>query len=203
MQELELPFGGLAAVDSRKFVSRDFGEVALKGGTLEFHPHALIASFGLGAPVLEGTPLRWSVGLGYRLSLGTWWGSATLGWGTSRSAAQLISITDHRGALELAGGPRLWLGPAIVMLGGATEISLLRQQVVREREAEILKSYPALPPRLTLGVSVGPVARLELPLVGPLFMTAAVGVQLRALPSTDAPLWTFGANGALGVGLRL
>lgn len=203
MQEVELPFGGVANVDARRFVTRDFGEVALKGGELEFHPHALrLTGLLLSSPVVE-TPARWSVGLSYRLSLGGWWALVAAGWGTTSYRGAALGITDHRITTRVSGGARFWLGPVIVMAGIVGELSLLRQSFTREREDEIRKSYPALPVRVTPGGAVGPQVLVEVPLVGPLFGTAGVSGLVRALPVEGAPLWSLGGDVELGLGVRL
>ncbi len=203
LQEVELPFGGAVAVEAKRFVTRDFGEVALKGGELEFHPHAVMATFALASPPIAGTPARWSVGLSYRLALGAWWGLASVTWGTARYAGQQLSITEHRVPVRLAGGTRFWLGPVVLMVGCLSEVSVLRQSFVRDREAEIAKSYPPLSPRLTVGLAFGPLVRLEVPLVGPLFVSVGVEAQVRHLQSEGGVPWSVGGGGDVGVGVRL
>lgn len=203
LQEVELPFGGAANIEARRFVTRDFGEVALKGGVVEFHPHALKLTGGvLSAPIAE-TPLRWTVGLSYRLALGGFWLGAAVGWGTTPFNADGLVVTDHRFTGRLSGGARLWLGPVVVMLGGVLEGSVLRQSFVRVREAEIRASYPALPIRVTGGFAVGPHASVEVPIVGPLFFTAALTGVVRTLPVEGAPLWSVGGDVEAGLGVRL
>jgi hypothetical protein len=203
MQEVELPYGGSVSVDSRRFVTRDFGEVALKGGELEFRPHALrLTGMLLSAPVLE-TPARWSVGLSYRLSFGSGWVLAALGWSTTRYRGDALGITDHRVTARVSGGARFWFGPVIVMAGLIGELALLRQSFTREREDEIRKSYAALPTRLTPGMALGPQLLFEVPLVGPLFGTAGFCGLVRALPTDGAALWSLGGDIELGFGVRL
>jgi hypothetical protein len=203
VQEVELPFGGVATVDARRFVTRDFGEVALKGGVLEFHPHALRFTGQALTAVVPEAAVRWSVGAGYRLALGAWWGLLSFGWGTASLRGDGLFIVDHRVTSRLSAGPRFWLGPVIVMAGVVAELSVLQQHVTRDREAEIRKSYPGLPARVTAGGAVGPQVLLEVPLVGPLFGTAGVTGLLRALPAEGAPLWSVGGDVEVGVGVRL
>lgn len=203
LQEVELPFGGAAVVDGRRFVTRDFGEVAQKGGELEFHPHALRASGVVASAPIAETPARWGVAAGYRLALGSFFGLATLGWGVARYQGEALGFTDHRFLARLSGGPRFWVGPVIVMAGLVTELSVLTQQLAREREAEIRRSYPALAPRTTLGFAVGPQVVVEVPLWGPLFSTASGSAVVRALPVEGLPLWQLGGEVELGLGVRL
>lgn len=202
-QEVDLPFGGAAKVEARRFVTRDFGEVALKGGVVEFHPHALRATGAMVSPVIVGAPLRWSVALSYRLALGAWWGLASVGWGTSRMPGDGLLVTDHRVTGRLSGGTRFWLGPVVVMLGALAEVSWLRQAFTRDREAEILRSYPPLPARVTTGAAFGPQALVEVPLLGPVFFTGGVSGVVRALAVEGAPLWSVGGDVEAGVGVRL
>ncbi|MCA2981395.1 MAG: hypothetical protein INH37_24240 [Myxococcaceae bacterium] len=203
LQEVELPFGGVARVDGRAFVTRDFGEVALKGGALEVHPHALRLS-GVGAtPVVAGGPLRAGVGVAWRLALGGAWAALGAAWSPAQLAADGLRVFEQRLAWRASGGGRVWLGPAVLMLGGVVELSWLHQAFVRDREDELRRTYPALSPRQTLGVALGPQLQVELPLVGPLFAVAAVAGVLRALPVVDGPLWTPGIDGELGLGVRL
>jgi hypothetical protein len=203
MQEVELPFGGLARVDGRGLVTRDFGEVALKGGVVEFHPHALRLSGGTSSPVLAGAPWRWSLGLGYRLAIGSVFGLVSLTWGASQVRGDSLRIFDHRVAARLTVGPRFWLGPVVVMVGGVLEGAWLAQAFERDREDEIRRSYPALPSRQTVGLALGPHVLLELPLVGPLFATLGVSGVLRALPVATGWSWTPGVDGDVGLGVRL
>jgi hypothetical protein len=203
MQDVELPFGGVATVDGRRFVLRDFGEVALKGGELEFHPNTVrVTGQLLSAPIPE-MPVRWSVALGYRLSLGAWWLLASAGWGTSTLRGDGLDLIDHRVTGRLSGGARLWLGPVIVMAGLAVEASVLHQRFLRDQEDAIRKSYPALPARVTAGGAVGPHVLVEVPLVGPLFATGGVTGLVRALPVEGQSLWSVGADVELGLGVRL
>ncbi|MBL8918935.1 MAG: hypothetical protein JNJ54_08770 [Myxococcaceae bacterium] len=203
LQEVELPFGGVARVDGRGFVTRDFGEVALKGGVIEFHPHALRVTGGGTSPLMADGPLRWSLGLSYRVAIGTLWGLIGVAWGASRFGGDGLTVFDHRVAARLSAGPRFWLGPVVLMVGGLVEVSWLRQAFVRDREAEIQRSYPALPPRMTVGAALGPQVLAELPLVGPLFVTAGAAGVLRVLPVQGAPLWSPGLDVELGLGARL
>lgn len=96
LQDVELPWGGVSKVDPRRFVTRDFTEVALKGGDVGFHPHAIQLMGGIAAPPIEGTPLRWSVGLGYRLTIGQFWASLSAGWGSARFRGVELWTRDNR-----------------------------------------------------------------------------------------------------------
>jgi hypothetical protein len=203
LQEIELPWGGLARVDTRKFVTRDFSEVALKGGDVGFHPHALLAVGALASPPIDATPARWSVGVGYRLAVGQAWGQLSLGWGAARFRGVDLVTRDNRFTARLAGGPRFWVGPLSLMPALAAELVLLRQDSRRDREEEIQRSYPPLPVRVTLGFSVGPQLRAELPLAGPLFAALNLTAWLRHMPvAGDLAAWTVGGDGEFALGVR-
>lgn len=204
LEEVELPFGGSALVDGSRFVTRDFKEVALKGGHVEFHPHALrFVGALISAPVLE-TPVRWALSASYRLALGLLWVMGDVAWGSSPfRASDGLVVTDHRVTGRLSSGARVWLGPVVVWLGGVVEGSLLHQSFVRPREDEIRRNYPALAPRLTGGFGIGPRALIDVPVVGPLFVTGGASALLRALPVEGAAPLSFGADLELGVGVRL
>jgi hypothetical protein len=202
LQDVELPWGGVSRVDPRRFVTRDFAEVSLKGGDVGFHPHALQVLGGIAAPPLEGTPVRWSVGLGYRLTVGQFWAAVTAGWGSALFRGVDLTTRDHRFTARLIAGPRFWLGPVTLMPGVAVEGSVLRQESIRDREAEIRRSYPALPVRVTPGFAVGPHVRVEVPVLGPLFAAVGVTGWAKVLPVVDGPLWTVGADADLSLGVR-
>lgn len=202
LQELELTWGGVARVDVSRFVTRDFSEVALKGSDVSFHPHAVAALGSFASAPIDGTPGRWGVGLGYRLALGRGWGALGAQWGTSRFRGVALTTTDQRFTARLMGGGRFWLGPVTVMPGLAVELTVLSQRSVRDQEQEILRSYPPLPVRTSAGVSFGPQLRVELPLVGPLFVSATVTGLARALEVQGLPTWSAGVDGELGVGAR-
>ncbi|MFT3713326.1 MAG: caspase family protein [Archangium sp.] len=202
LQDVELPWGGNSKVDPRRFVTRDFAEVALKGGDVGFHPHALQLIAGIGAPPIEGTPIRWSIGLGYRLTVGQFWASLSAGWGSARFRGVELWTRDNRFAARLIAGMRFWLGPVTLMPGVAVEGSALRQDSVRDDEVEIRRSYPALPIRVTPGFAAGPHLRAEVPMFGPLFAAFSVTAAVKALPLAEGPTWTVGADGDFSLGVR-
>ena len=202
LQELELPYGGTTRVDPRRFVTRDYSEVALKGGEVGIHPHALHLAGAVLSPPLEGTPARWSVGLGYRFTVGRFWASLDGGWGQARYRGVDLTTREHRFTARLSSGARFWLGPVTLMPGLAVETSWLRQDSVRDDEARIAHSYPPLPVRVTTGVAVGPQLRAELPLAGPCFVALAVTGWLRFLPVASGSSFSPGVDGTGFVGVR-
>ncbi|MFO0595067.1 MAG: hypothetical protein U0228_07180 [Myxococcaceae bacterium] len=202
MQDVELPYGGTSRVDGKRFVTRDYAEVALKGGALEFHPQAIQLGAALSLPPEDGTPARWEMQGAWRYTAGRAWLLVGGGWGTARFRGVGLTTRDNRFAVRVQGGGRFWLGPLSLMPGLELEGSVLRQDSERDQEAEILRSYPPLPIRVTAGLGVGPVVRGELPLPGPLFATLSAGASLRWLPLVDAPAFSFGAHADVGLGVR-
>ena len=202
LQDVELPYGGVARIDPRRFVLRDFSEVALKGGEVGFRPHALQADVALATPPIDQTPARWRVGLGYRFTLGSCWALLSAGWGQASFRGVDLTTRDDRFVARLSAGPRFWWGPVTIMVGGAVEVSALRQESTRDAEAQIQRSYPALPIRVTPGIGLGTQVRVEAPLVGPLFAALSGTGWVRYLVVVDLPSWNVGLDGDFALGLR-
>ncbi|MFL5321305.1 MAG: hypothetical protein ACJ790_16720 [Myxococcaceae bacterium] len=209
LQELELPYGGSAAVDAKNFVVRDFSEVAMKGGEAEFHPHAVRVSASALSTPLEGTPTRLDLGLAYREAMGAYWGSLAALGGKAQYRGVNLNTNEWRFAGRASAGFRFWLGPIIVMPGLGIEASLLRQSYVRDDEAAIRRSYGPLPQRNVWGYAAGPQLFVEAPIVGPLFLSGGVSGWVRNLPvspatlaQNDAPEWTLGGDAEIALGVR-
>jgi hypothetical protein len=151
---------------------------------------------------IDGTPARWSVGLEYRLALGGWWGALSASWNTTVFRGVQLTTRDQRVTPRLSLGARFWLGPVAVMPALAFELTVLSQESIRDDEAAIRRSYPALPVRNNVGGAVGPGLRLEIPVVGPLFASLTGAIWARALPVENQTLITFGADSALGLGTK-
>jgi hypothetical protein len=202
LQELELPYGGVAVVDGRAFVVRDFSEVAMKGGHAEFHPNAIALSMGVVTTPIGGTPARWYAGLQYRFAVGVFWLSAEGLFGQTSYRGVALTTAEQRYAGRLSSGGRFWWGPVILMPGLAAELSRTRQSYVRDDEDAIRRAYYALPDSHAWGFAMGPRLRMEAPIVGPLFASAVGSGWVRALPSQSAATWTVGADLELSVGAR-
>lgn len=202
LQEVELPWGGVTRVDAKRFVVRDFSEVALKGGDVEFHPHSLELMGGVTSPTIANTPVRPLAGLGYRFTAGNWWLGVAVAWSTASFRGYELSTRDDRFALRTATGFRWWLGSLLVMPGLAVETGLVRQQSRRDNEAEITRVYPALPVRLTPAISVGPQLRVEIPIEAAFYVRVATTGWVRWLEQVEGPAWTLGVDGEVAVGLR-
>ena len=74
-------------------------------------------------------------------------------------------------------------------VGLGVELTGLEQQLRREREEEIEDTFdvPPLPPHRTLGVGLGPIAGVEVPLPGQAFALLQGQLLLRYLPSKEQP----------------
>ena len=102
------------------------------------------------------------------------------------------------------GGYR-WLEWALVPhVGLGVELTALEQRLRRDREEEIQDTFgvPPLPPHRTLGVAVGPVAGVEVPLPGQAFALLHAQVLVRYLPSKDQPSLRPAALVSMGAGWR-
>ncbi len=185
--EVELPFGGERPVREEDLVWRRFTEVALKGGYLELRNSALLALARLETTPVPGSGARFSAGLGYRHTWGAWWALGTLtGTGASYRGVAL-DISESALGVGASGGYR-WLQWALVPhVGLSVELTGLRQTLRRDREEEIQETFgvPPLPPRHSLGVAVGPVAGVEVPLPAQAFALVQGQVLLRYLPSAN------------------
>ncbi len=202
LQEIELPYGGSAVVEARAFVVRDFSEVAMKGGHLEFRPHAVGLSAGVMSAPIEGTPARAFGGLHYRFAQGSYWLSAEALFSPTAYRGLTLRTSEQRFALRLASGARFWWGPVVVMPGVAFEISHTRQSYVRDDEAAIQRVYGALPSRQAWGAAVGGQLRVEAPIKGPFFIAASISGWARAMPQERAATWLFGADATLSLAAR-
>lgn len=204
LQSVELPFGGEAQIDEAGFELRGFGEVAMKGDDLEVRPWAAFVVGALQNQQLDGTGLEWRAGLGVRRGLSAFFvGASLVGAGRSFRGRQL-AVSELSGALRLEGGYRFLELPVVPLLGVLGEARLVRQATTRDAEAIIEEVYRTgpLPARVTLGLSVGPLVGLEVPLGARLFaQVRAVGL-IRFLPSDLQPAITWGLEGALLVGGR-
>ena len=202
LQEIELPYGGTAKIDPARFVTRDFSEVALKGGEPVFHPHGVRLWASLESPPIADTPVRFAVRADYRLTLGNVWFAAGLGYGHRSFRADGVSVFDRRFSTRVAAGLRWWLGPVSLMPGLALQGQWVRQSYTRDDETVIRRSYPGLAVAQVPGASAGALVALEVPLVGPLFAAAELDVWARMLPVEGQPAITPGVDAAFGLGAR-
>ena len=185
--ELELPYGGERRVREEELVWRRYTEVAFKGGFVELRSSALLALARLESAPVAGTGTRLSVGLGYRRSWGTWWALGTAGFSRAGYPGVGLEVRERILGAGVAAGYR-WLNWALVPhVGLGLELTGLEQRLRREREEELQDTFgvPPLPPRRALGVALGPVAGLEVPLPGHAFALLYAQVLLRHLPSEE------------------
>ncbi|MFP2909225.1 hypothetical protein ACLESD_30130, partial [Pyxidicoccus sp. 3LFB2] len=113
---------------------------------------------------------------------------------------------ERRLGLGASAGYR-WLEWALVPhVGLSVELTGLRQSFLRDREEDIQDTMDAraLAPRSALGVAVGPVVGLEVPLPGPTFALIQGQLLVRYLPPSSegvAPL-RLAPLASAGVGFR-
>lgn len=201
---VELPYGGRAAVDDKELQWKNFAEVALKGGYVELTPGAVMVSGAVVTQPIENSGPRWRLGLGYRHTFGEWW----LGAGVTGSRAvfrgQGLTTTELGGAVQVSGGYRFVALRFVPYVGLGAEVLGLSQSFVRDDEAAIVAALgTSVPPRSTVGFGVGPVLAIELPIVSRLFAQLQVQGLIRYLPAEQQPLWSFGLNAGLALGVRL
>jgi hypothetical protein len=204
LMEVELPFGGERPVREEDLVWRRFTEVALKGGYLELRNSAVLALARLETTPVPGSGARLSAGLGYRHTWGAWWALGTLTGSGASYRGVALDITERSLGVGASGGYR-WLQWALVPhVGVSVEVSGLRQGFRRDREDEIQDTFdvPPLAPRSVLGVAVGPVAGVEVPLPGQAFALVQGQVLLRYLPSASQSSLRPGAFVSAGAGWR-
>ncbi len=202
--EVELPFGGEREVREEKLAWRRFTEVAMKGGYVELRSSALLALGRLETEPVHGSGRRLSGGLGYRHTWGSWW---TLGTVTATRAAYRgvgLDISERSFGVGVSGGYR-WMQWALVPhLGLSVELTGLEQTFRRDNEDLIQDVFgvSALAPRRALGVAVGPVAGVEIPLVSQAFVLVQGQLLLRYLPSEQRSPMGMGAFVSAGAGWR-
>jgi hypothetical protein len=203
--ELELPYGGERQVREEELTWRRYTEVALKGGHVELRGSALLGLVRMESAAVLGTGTRLSGGLGYRHSWGSWWAMGTLGFfSQARYSGLEIEVRERALGAGVAAGYR-WLDWALVpYVGLGVELTGLEQRLRREREEEIGDTFDVepLPPQRALGVGVGPVVGVEVPLPARAFALVQGQVLLRYLPSTEQPVLLPAAFVSAGAGWR-
>ncbi|WP_375767786.1 hypothetical protein NR798_39880 [Archangium gephyra] len=202
--ELELPYGGERQVREEELTWRRYTEVALKGGHVELRGSALLGLVRMESAAVRGTGTRLVGGLGYRHSWGPWWALGTLGFSQASYPGVALDIRERALGAGVAVGYR-WLEWALVpYVGLGVELTILEQQLRREREEEIEDTFdvPPLPPRRTLGMGLGPIAGVEVPLPGRAFALVQGQLLLRYLPSTEQPLLRPAGLVSVGAGWR-
>jgi hypothetical protein len=199
---VELPYGGEVPVSEAAMVKRSFTEVAVKGGVLELHPWSMLLLSQLETTPIPGTGARWRVGAGVRWTQGEWWAQGALLWGMDDYRGQAMSITEHGLALQGSGGYRWLLTPVTPFLGLSAQVTGSRQTFLRDQEQRIREELGvgSLSPALALGAALGPVAGVEIPLWGGIYLRAAVGGQVRYLSVSSRPSWSLAGDGSLGLG---
>lgn len=183
--EVELPYGGERRVRDEELTWRRYTEVAMKGGYLSVRNGAVLLLGGLATAPLDGTGRRAGAAVGYRRTLGPWWGMLTVGGGASRYPGVDLRVDERRLGAGLAGGYRFLEWPVVPHLGVAVEVTGVEQRIRRDREREIQDAFGTgpLPPRRALGVAGGLVAGLEVPLPAAAFLWLEGRALAGALPA--------------------
>jgi hypothetical protein len=199
---LQLPYGGEVVVDETAMVRRSFVEIAVKGGAVELHPWSVLVLGQVETAPFPSTWGRWRAGLSARRTEGEWWMQASLTAGNMGYRAQQLSISERSVALGLAGGYRWLLTPVALYAGLQAELVAVEQRFVRDNEAYVQNAYGVgpIPAAHALGISLGPTVGLEVPLTPRFYTWISGSALIRELPVDGRSLWTFGAQGALGVG---
>ncbi|HEX8699687.1 MAG TPA: caspase family protein [Myxococcaceae bacterium] len=202
--ELELPYGGERQVREEELSWRSYTEVALKGGYVELRNSALLGFARLESAPVQGTGARLAAGLGYRRTWGSWWALGAVSFTQAGYPGLDLQVRERTLGATVSGGYR-WLDWALVpQVGLGVELTGLEQRLRRDREEEIQDTFgvPPLPPRRALGVGVGPVVGLEIPLPSQAFALLQAQLLLRHLPSTEQPAWRAATLASVGAGWR-
>lgn len=202
--ELELPYGGERLVREEELKWRPYTEVALKGGHVELRGSALLGFARMESAPVRGTGTRLSAGLGYRHSWGSWWALGTVSFSQAGYPAVELEVRERALGAGVTAGYR-WLEWALVpYVGLGVELTGLEQRLRREREEEIEDTFGVepLPPRRALGLGLGPIAGVEVPLPGQAFALLQAQLFLRYLPSAEQPALLPAAFVSAGAGWR-
>jgi hypothetical protein len=199
---VELPWGGEHVVDEARLERRAFTEVAEKGGALELQRSSVLAQVELLSEPLAVSGARWRAGVGYRRTFGGFWLAGVVSVGHASYGGELVT-EEVSGALGGQAGWRWFLTPVVLQAGLSLEGVLFAQAYQRvDQAAYAALGIPNLAPRQSLGLVVGPVLGLEIPLPVGFFLMASVVGQVRLLPSAGQPPWTLGVSGRSGIGWR-
>ena len=137
---------------------------------------------------MRDTGGRLGAALGYRHTWGEWWALGTLSGGTKGYRGIGLGVQERALGLGVSAGYR-WLRWSLVpQVGVGVELLGLEQRLTRDREDEVSDTYGGpLPPRRTLGVGLGPVVGLEVPLPAQAFLLAQAQLLVRQLPRARDP----------------
>jgi hypothetical protein len=203
--EVELPYGGERQVRDEALAWRRYTEVAVKGGALSVQRGAVVLLGRLETTPLGATGDRVTGAVGYRHTLGPWWGLAALGAGTARYPGVDLRVEERRLGLALSAGHRWLEWPVVPHLGLALELTGVEQQIRRSREEEIQGTFGTgpLPIRRALGLAGGVTAGLEIPLPPPGFLWAEGRLLVSTLPTEGAAASRTTRSVWAGLGWRL
>jgi hypothetical protein len=200
---VELPFGGEKPVREEDLVWRRFSEVAMKGGYVELKASAVLLLGQVQSAPIRDTGARFTGMLGYRHTWGEWWALGTFSGGAKDYRAIALGVQERTLGLGVSAGYR-WLRWSLVpQVGLGVELLGLEQRLTRDREAELEDTFGTrLPTRHTMGVGLGPVAGLEIPLPAQAFLLAQGQLLVRRLPAESGPALRPAASASVGAGWR-
>jgi hypothetical protein len=203
LAQVELPYGGEKPVREEDLVWRRFSEVAMKGGYVELKSSAVLLLGQLASAPIRDTGARFTGALGYRHTWGEWWALGTFSAGAKDYRAIALGVDERALGLGLSAGYR-WLRWSVVpQVGLGMELSGLQQRMTRDREEELGQTYGTpLPTRRALGVALGPVVGLEVPLPAQAFLLAQGQLLVRRLPAESGPALRPAASASVGAGWR-
>ena len=203
LAQVELPYGGEKPVREEDLVWRRFTEVAMKGGYVELKNSAVLLLGQLASAPIRDTGGRLAGALGYRHTWGEWWALGTFSAGAKDYRAIALGIEERTLGLGVSAGYR-WLRWSLVpQVGLGVELLGLEQRLTRDREQELEDTFGArLPPRRALGVGLGPVVGLEVPLPAQAFLLAQGQLLVRRLPAEAGPALRPAVSASIGAGWR-
>jgi hypothetical protein len=183
--EVELPFGGETRVREDALTWRRFQEVAVKGGDLELRSASVLAGVRAERAAVSGTGVRVAPALAYRHTFGAWWVLGSVSGSGADYRGQALTVSERALGLGASVGYRWMEWTVVPQLGLSVELSGVEQSFWRDQEEAIREvlGQPGLPARRALGLGVGPVAGLEVPLAGQAFALVQGQLLVRHLPS--------------------
>lgn len=175
----------------------------MKGGYVELKNSAVLLLGQVASAPIRDTGARLGGALGYRHTWGEWWALGTLGFGAKDYRGIGLGVQERALGVGAFAGYR-WLRWSVVpQVGLGVELSGLQQRITRDREEELGLTYGTpLPTRRALGVALGPVAGLEVPLPAQAFLLAQGQLLVRRLPAESGSSLRPAATASVGAGWR-
>lgn len=189
---VELPWGRVRALGEGDFSNALEPQVALKGGLRS-------GAVAVETSVLGGGIPSWDLvvfaGVLARLDFSGWWAQVSLEVGNSSAGLAIGRRNDLFGALGLAAGLSVSVGPLRFGLGLHARSLLVLSTLWPGNGPSLQKSQ--------LGLELGPGLSIEWSVVGPLFVGLDAQALLRALQLEERVSPSLGVRGGLVAGFRL